>query len=101
MAFRPTRTRSIRIGSLTGNKVSADCDYYINNKIVVTVPVWDYAGGTGANGWYHIVGFAGFQLTNCNGGKDIEGVLKRTFFTGPTTATAGFKGGALAVQLIK
>ena len=46
-------------------------------------------------------GIAGFQLTNCNGGKDIEGVYRRLFFPGPTTTTPGFTGGALAVQLIK
>ena len=39
------------------------------------MPIWDYAGGTGANGWYHIIGFAGFQLTECEGGKNISGVL--------------------------
>ena len=90
-----------KIGSLPGNKASADCDYYIDNKIVVTVPVWDTAGGTGNNAWYHIVGFTGFQITNCNGGKDIEGVWRVPFFTGPTTSTPGFAGAALAVQLIK
>ena len=90
-----------RIGNLPGNKNSADCSYYIDNEITVTVPVWDYAGGTGANGWYHIIGFAGFQLTDCNGGKDIEGVWRKQFFLGPTTSTpsTGFQN--LAVQLIK
>lgn len=90
-----------RIGSLPGNKVSADCSYYVNNKIIVTVPVWDDAGGTGANGWYHIIGFTGFQLTACNGGKDIEGVWRQPFYVGPTTSTPGFAGAPLAVQLIK
>ena len=90
-----------RIGSLPGNKVSADCSYYINNAIVVTIPVWDAAGGTGSNAWYHIVGYTGFQLTACDGGKDIEGVWRVPFFTGPTTTTPGFAGAALAVQLIR
>ena len=90
-----------RIGSLPGNKASADCTYYIDNKVTVTVPVWDYAGGTGANGWYHIVGFAGFQLTACEGGKDIEGVWRRQIFQGPTTATAGSDFSQLGVQLIR
>ncbi len=89
-----------KIGNLPGNKASADCDYYITNKIVVTVPVWDYAGGTGQNAWYHIVGFTGFQLTACHGGKDVEGVWRVPFFTGPTTSTPGFAGAPLAVQLI-
>ena len=38
-----------RIGSLPGNKASADCDYYVDNEITVTVPIWDVAGGTGSN----------------------------------------------------
>lgn len=89
------------IGSLPGNKASADCDYYIDNEIVVTVPVWDYADGTGQNAYYHIVGFTGFQITNCFGGKNIEGVWRVPFFLGPTTSTPGFAGAALAVQLVK
>ena len=76
-----------QIGSLPGNKVSADCSYYIDNEITVTVPIWDTAGGTGSNGWYHIVGFAGFQITGCSGGKNIEGVWRLPFFEGPTTTT--------------
>ena len=76
-----------RIGSLPGNKVAADCSYYINGKITVTVPIWDTAGGTGSNAWYHIVGFAGFQITGCSGGKNLEGVWREAFFAGPTTTT--------------
>lgn len=76
-----------RIGSLPGNKVSADCDYYIDNEITVTVPIWDTAGGTGQNAWYHIVGFAGFQITGCSGGKNIEGVWRLPFFQGPVSTT--------------
>jgi hypothetical protein len=92
-----------RVGSLPGNKVSVDCDYYINNQITVTVPIWDVAGGTGSNAWYHIVGFAGFQLTACSGGKDIEGVWRKAFFLGPTTSTPSNPGvpQAAAVQLVK
>ncbi len=89
-----------RIGSLPGNKASADCTYYIDNKVTVTVPVWDYADSTGANAWYHIIGFAGFQLTACDGGKDIEGVWRKQFFLGPTTSTPGQAFQQLAVQLI-
>jgi hypothetical protein len=89
------------IGSLPGNKASADCSYYITNKSVLTVPVWDYAGGTGSNGYYHIVGYTGFQITACNGGKDLEGVWRVPMYTGPTTSTPGFAGQALAVQLVK
>ena len=89
------------IGSLPGNKASADCSYYITNKIVVTVPVWDYAGGNGSNGYYHIVGFTGFQITACDGGKDVEGVWRVPFYVGPTTTTPGFAGAPLAVQLVQ
>lgn len=88
------------IGSLPGNKHSADCSYYIDNKIVVFVPVWDYAGGTGANGWYHIVGYTGFQLTACEGGKDVEGIWRQPITTGRVTFTPGFAGAPLAVQLV-
>lgn len=92
-----------RIGSIPGNKASADCSYYINNQITVTVPVWDTAGGTGSNAWYHIVGFAGFQLTSCSGGKDIQGVWRKSFTVGPVTATKPSAGVpvSLGVQLIK
>jgi Flp pilus assembly protein TadG len=90
-----------RIGSLPGNKASADCSYYIDNQITVFVPVWDSAGGTGSNAYYHIVGFTGFQITNCDGGKDIEGVWRVPFFLGPTTTTPGFAGQSLAVQLVR
>ena len=90
------------IGSLPGNKASADCTYWIDNKTTVTVPVWDYAGGTGSNGWYHIVGFAGFQITACDGGKDLEGVWRKAFFEGPVSATSnGLPFQALGVQLIR
>ena len=90
-----------RIGSHTGNKASADCSYYIDNDIVVTVPVFDDADSQGSHGWYHIIGFAGFQLTDCNGGKDIQGVWRKQIFLGPTTATAGYEFTSLAVQLVK
>lgn len=92
-----------KIGSLPGNKASADCTYYIDNQITVTVPIWDVAGGNGSNAWYHIVGFAGFQLTGCSGGKNIEGVWRLPFLPGATTSTVG-PGGVpqpLGVQLVK
>jgi hypothetical protein len=76
-----------RIGSLPGNKVSADCSYQISHEVIVTVPIWDKAGGTGQNAWYHIVGFAGFQITGCSGCNNIEGVWRLPFFNGPVTTT--------------
>jgi hypothetical protein len=92
-----------QIGSLPGNKASADCSYYINNQITVTVPVFDTAGGNGSNGWYHIIGYAGFQITACNGGKDIAGVWRKALFTGPTSATppSGFQQAPLGIQLVQ
>ncbi len=91
-----------QIGSLPGNRANVDCDYYIANEITVTVAVWDIAGGSGSNGWYHIVGFAGFQITGCSGGKNIEGVWRKAFFTGPTTTTPtpGLPQ-SLGVQLVR
>ena len=91
------------IKSIPGNKVSADCSYYIDNQVTVTVPIWDIAGGTGSNGWYHIVGFAGFQLTGCTGGKDIEGVWRKAFWPGPTSTTPSNPGvpQPLGVQLVR
>ena len=49
-APRSASRRLDEIGSLPGNKVSADCSYYIDNEIAVTVPVWDTAGGNGSGG---------------------------------------------------
>jgi hypothetical protein len=89
------------VGSLPGNKVSVDCSYYVNNSVIVTVPVWDVAGGVGSNAWYHVVGFAGLELTGCDGAKHVSGVWRRLVTTGPTTTDPGFKGGPLAVQLIQ
>ena len=92
-----------RIGSLPGNKVSADCSYWIDNEITVTVPIWDTAGGTGQNGWYHIIGFAGFQITECRGGKDVAGVWRKAFFQGPVGSTPAnpLVPQALGVQLVQ
>jgi hypothetical protein len=90
-----------RIGSIPGNKVSVDCTAYVSSGAVQIVPVWDSAGGSGANAWYHIVGFTGFQVTGCSGGKNLEGVWRQPFFLGPTTTTPGFAGQALAVELIR
>ncbi len=89
------------IGSLPGNKTAANCDWIIAHSPVVTVPVWDYAGGTGDGAYYHIVGFTGFQITGCDGGKDLEGVWRQRFFLGPTTTSPGFAGADLAVQLVR
>jgi Flp pilus assembly protein TadG len=89
-----------RIGSLPGNKASADCSALIASGETVPIAVWDYAGDSGSNAWYHIVGFTGFQVTGCNGGKDLTGVWRQPFYIGPTTTTPGFAGAPLAVQLV-
>jgi len=51
-----------KIASLTGNEWG-DLSYYVDEKIPVWVPVWDYAGGNGANAFYHIVGFGAIVFT--------------------------------------
>ncbi len=80
-----------RIGSLPGNKITG------------TVPIWDTAGGSGAKGWYHIVGLAGFQITECFSGKNIAGVWRKAFFIGPTTSTPSTPrvSEPLGVQLVR
>jgi hypothetical protein len=38
---------------------------------VTLIPIYDTAGATGSNGWFHIVGFAAFKVTGYNfGGSD-------------------------------
>ncbi len=89
------------IGSLPGNKASADCSTLVQSGRTVTVAVWDTAGGQGANAWYHIVGFTGFQITACDGGADLQGVWRQPFWLGPTTTSPGFAGAPLAAQLVR
>jgi hypothetical protein len=95
------------IGSLPGNKASLNDStpgvaYYIQNEVVGFVPIWDYAAGNGSNAYYHIIGFAGFQITHIKGAKDIEGILRQVIFPGPVSTTApGFAGAPLATQLIR
>ncbi len=55
------------VGNGPGNK-PADLSYYIENQIPVWVPIWDTAGGTGSNGYYHIVGFGAIVLV----GEDTQ-----------------------------
>ena len=54
-----------KIGGLTGNEWG-DLSYYIDHDVIVWVPIWDYAGDTGANAWYHIVGFGAIIFTGDN-----------------------------------
>lgn len=55
------------INTLTGNEW-ADLSFYVDNQIPIWVPIWDYAGGGGANAYYHIVGFGAMILT----GQDTQ-----------------------------
>ena len=95
------------IGSLPGNKVSISdstpgVNYYISTGTVGFVPIWDEADGNGSNGYYHIIGFAGFQITHVNGSKEIQGILRQVIFPGPVgTEAPGFAGAPLATQLIR
>ena len=63
------------IGSLTGNKVAADLSFYIDKRIPVWVPIWDYGSDlNGANGYYHIVGFGAVAFTGEQGAKQLYAV---------------------------
>jgi hypothetical protein len=87
------------IGNLTGNK-PADLTYYITNKIPVWIPIWDTAGGTGANGFYHIVGFAAIVFTgeDTQHGKWLTGVaVSKTIGDTPNATLLGVTG---AVHLV-
>jgi Flp pilus assembly protein TadG len=69
------------IGSLPGNKASvndgtASVSYMEANNLVGWAPVWDSANGNGSHGYYHIIGYVGFQVVHIKGGKDIEGVIR-------------------------
>ena len=67
--------------------------------------------GTGSGVTYNVIGFAGFQLTGCDGSTDaskckidnIQGVYRQVIFNGPTGT--GNPGGSLltgtALQLVK
>jgi hypothetical protein len=64
-----------KIGSLTGNEWG-DLSFYIDNQIPVWVPVWDHAGDTGSDAWYHIVGFGAIVFTGANEhAKWLEGAV--------------------------
>ena len=100
------------IGGLPGNKAAVDnttpgVAYYETNNLIGFVPIWDNSYGNGAPGqpngmYYHIIGYAGFQLTNVDGSKNIDGILREVIFPGPVgTVSPGFSGAPLAIELIK
>jgi hypothetical protein len=72
-----------RIGSLPGNRVSADCTYYIDNKVVVTVPVWDTAGGPANNAYDHIIGFSGLEITGAARRQEAQRRVAASRVPGP------------------
>lgn len=95
------------IASLTGNISSVDdsspgISYYETNDIIGFVPIWDAGYLQGSNAYYHIVGYAGFQITHIDGSKNVYGILRQVIFPGPVTTTSpGFAGAPLAIQLIR
>jgi len=52
--------------SSTGNSVPSACsgsDFSALLGRVVLLPLYDEVGSTGTNAWYHVYGYAAFQLT--------------------------------------
>jgi hypothetical protein len=94
------------IESLNGNKASLTNDtpgvaYYIDNGVIGFVPVYDYVNKEQSQKYFHIIGYAGFQLVNVKGAKEIQGILRQVIVPGPIVDTwPGFEGAPLAVQLI-
>jgi hypothetical protein len=67
---------------------------------LVWVPIWDYAGGNGRQGCYHIVGFGAIVFTgeDTQHGKWLTGVrASSTYGPGPNATLLGASG---AVQLV-
>lgn len=79
-----------------------NCTVPITSKATYFLPVYDAVGGQGNSYWYHIVGFVGFQITACNGGKNATGVWREPVFPGPVQSTptpGGFS--LLGIQLVQ
>jgi Flp pilus assembly protein TadG len=67
-----TSARNQRSPSSTGNSVPSPCsgaDFSAWLGKVVLLPLYDEAGGTGNNAWYHVYGYAAFKLTGYNLGS--------------------------------
>lgn len=50
----------------TGNSVPSGCsvaDFQAVHNQVVLIPIFDQAGSTGSNAWYHVYGYAAFKIT--------------------------------------
>ena len=125
----------ISIPSNTGvsasNCLKAAFQYWIDSGATIYVPIISpgpgpcpsncYPGtttqyppttvGVGSNQTYNVIGFAGFQMTGCDGSTDaskckidnIQGVYRQVIFNGPTGAGDG--GGSsltgTAIQLVR
>jgi len=87
-----------KISTLTGNEWG-DLDYYVDNEIPVWVPVWDHAGGTGINAWYHIVGFGAIIFTGDNEhAKWLEGAAIDVPCALPGHQYCAAPGGSFAID---
>ncbi|WP_415854587.1 pilus assembly protein TadG-related protein [Sinomonas sp. G460-2] len=85
----PTDSNGI-VGSNTGAAYpGGPCDAILNNwaaqinagqTVEGTFPVFDDAGGTGANGWFHILGYATFEIIGWkfSGGNGLPSVFHNT-----------------------
>jgi Flp pilus assembly protein TadG len=96
--LNPSATNNF-IGSLTGNK-PVDLSYYIKNHVILWTPIWDYAGGSGANAYYHIVGFGAIVFTGVDTqhAKWLQGVrVSETIGKSPNAQQLGPMG---EVQLV-
>jgi Flp pilus assembly protein TadG len=91
----------IRIGSFPGNEASLDLSYYVDKAIIVILPVYDDAHGTGSSGYYDVIGWAGFELTHAIGARSIHGVWRIPFFTGPTNSPPGLPGDKYHLELVR
>lgn len=77
-----------RIGGGPGHNGQGgdDCSAVIGKTYLL--PVYDQTGSNSANSfWYHIIGFAGFEITACDGGKNVTGVWRTPIVGGPTSQT--------------
>ena len=54
------------LASDTGNSVPSGCsvaDFQAVQNQVVLIPIFDQAGSTGSNAWYHVYKYAAFKIT--------------------------------------
>jgi len=93
------RRVSVVVTELVPVRTKVGTRYDFIEKVVV--PIYDSFEGQGqSSGSYHIVGFAGFEVTSCTNG--FSGVWRTAVFGGPTSQTP--TPGALkimSVQLVK